>query len=117
MKRESPSRLRYRLPSGNSLLVHSKAADHSAAFFVEFSQPKSLYTSNKMYIVREDGTKFSGGEVMRKAILSLCLIIGSLSALFGSTNMQKIYPIDSSEYEAIKVLLVHQGLALPSTAG
>ena len=54
---------------------------------------------------------------MRKAILSLCLIIGSLSALFGSTNMQKIYPIDSSEYEAIKVLLVHQGLALPSTAG
>ncbi|MDR3275887.1 MAG: hypothetical protein LBT11_01545, partial [Treponema sp.] len=32
-------------------------------------------------------------------------------------NNQKIYPIDSEVYQAIKALYISQGLALPSTAG
>jgi hypothetical protein len=35
----------------------------------------------------------------------------------GADNHQKIYPVDSEVYQAIKALYISRGLALPSTAG
>ncbi|MCF7941097.1 MAG: hypothetical protein K9M84_05775 [Spirochaetia bacterium] len=42
-----------------------------------------------------------------------CVIISPLAA----DNYQKIFPIDSQEFEAIEYLYIDQGLSLPSTSG
>lgn len=53
---------------------------------------------------------------MRKMILILCVVIGSVSLLY-SANLQKIYSHDSEIYRAIQSLYINQGVALPSTSG
>ncbi|MDR1894359.1 MAG: hypothetical protein LBQ61_06680 [Spirochaetales bacterium] len=60
-----------------------------------------------------------------KPFLTLFLLLSALSlfALEGDerrtppVNHQKIYPLDSEIYQAIRSLYIYQGLALPSTAG
>ena len=47
------------------------------------------------------------------AVVLFCCLNASISA----QNNQKIIPIDSEIYQAIKSLYISQGLALPSTAG
>ncbi|HEY9054839.1 MAG TPA: hypothetical protein VIO60_08470 [Rectinemataceae bacterium] len=56
-----------------------------------------------------------------KKIASVCLfaLMAAISA-FGLDvpgNLQKIYPVDSEVYEAIRYLYIDQGFALPSTTG
>ena len=53
---------------------------------------------------------------MRRLMIFLSLLIGLYIPL-SAANMQKIYSVDSPEYEALALLSIHQGLALPSTAG
>lgn len=57
---------------------------------------------------------------MMKRLSILAILLGCVAALFAQgaeRNLQKIYPVDSEVYEAISLLYVTQGLALPSTSG
>jgi hypothetical protein len=59
---------------------------------------------------------------MKKAtVICLLLLLGAaLSAALSAQsapNHQKIYPIDSEVYQAVKALYISRGLALPSTTG
>jgi hypothetical protein len=55
---------------------------------------------------------------MKRGALVVALFIALNAApLFAQDNHQKIYPIDSEVYQAIKALYISQGLALPSTTG
>jgi len=47
----------------------------------------------------------------------ICLCVGMGFAGDNSGNQQKIYPVDSEVYQAITLLFINQGLALPSTTG
>lgn len=53
----------------------------------------------------------------RLVLLSLACLLLFLVPVFGSTNQQKVFSLDSDVYEAIEVLYVSQGLSLPSTTG
>jgi hypothetical protein len=55
---------------------------------------------------------------MKRGALVVALFIALIAApLFAQDNHQKIYPIDSDVYQAIKALYIARGLALPSTTG
>lgn len=57
---------------------------------------------------------------MKKKLAMLIALLLAASMLFAGVtaeNRQKIYPVDSDVYEAIKYLYISQGLALPSTTG
>jgi len=57
---------------------------------------------------------------MKKALLlmfAICLLAGSVSAVEGAKNLQKIYAVDSDVYEALTYLYLDQGYSLPSTTG
>lgn len=54
---------------------------------------------------------------MKKTVLSLIILFLCLPALLAYDNMQKIFPVDSEVYQAIKNLYVQQGLSLPSATG
>ncbi len=57
---------------------------------------------------------------MKKLLIAMgiiCLCIGMGFAGDNSVNQQKIYPVDSDVYQAITLLFINQGLALPSTTG
>jgi hypothetical protein len=62
-----------------------------------------------------------GGKRLAALIahLALCLAFCAQAAFAqaGNTNHQKIHPIDSEVYQAIKSLYLSRGLALPSTTG
>ena len=47
----------------------------------------------------------------------ICLCVGMVFAADNTVNHQKIYPVDSDVYQAITLLFINQGLALPSTTG
>lgn len=51
------------------------------------------------------------------AVLALCLCVSLLFGANQTMNRQKIHPIDSEVYQAITMLYIQQGMALPSTAG
>jgi len=53
----------------------------------------------------------------RLVLLGLACLLLFLVPVFGSTNQQKVFSLDSDVYEAIEVLYVSQGLSLPSTTG
>ena len=54
----------------------------------------------------------------RRIIVVLAVIAISITSLFaGSANRQKIYRVDSSEYEDLKYLYIMTGHSLPSTTG
>ena len=58
------------------------------------------------------------GDYMRtrRIIVVLAVIAISITSLFaGSANRQKIYRVDSSEYEDLKYLYIMTGHSLPST--
>ncbi len=50
-------------------------------------------------------------------ITLLCIVCLACAYAGGGTNLQKIYPITSQEYEAIKYVYLCQGHSLPSTTG
>ncbi len=51
-------------------------------------------------------------------LLGITLLMSGMSAVAqGSQNLQKIYPVNSEEYEAITLLYISQGYSLPSTTG
>jgi hypothetical protein len=59
-------------------------------------------------------------HAMKKRFLLALLLLTTLASLFaagGTRNLQKIYPVDSDVYKAIRYLYVSQGMALPSTTG
>jgi hypothetical protein len=60
-------------------------------------------TSNKQWANKVRGVFFA--------------VLWCFSSLLSAQNSQKIVPIDSEIYQAIKSLYISQGLALPSTAG
>jgi len=51
------------------------------------------------------------------SIVTICLCVGMGFAVDNAVNQQKIYPVDSDVYQAITLLFINQGLALPSTTG
>jgi hypothetical protein len=48
---------------------------------------------------------------------ALCFALCAQAAFAQAGNHQKVYPIDSEVYQAIKALYIRAGLALPSTSG
>lgn len=56
---------------------------------------------------------------MKKKITILLILLFTFASLFGGVhdNLQKIYSVDSDEYEAISYLYISAGKALPSTTG
>ncbi|MDR1908650.1 MAG: hypothetical protein LBQ35_01915, partial [Spirochaetaceae bacterium] len=52
---------------------------------------------------------------MRRPLMTLMLV--SALARLPAQNNQKVYPVDSGVYEAIRLLYLSRGLALPSTSG
>ena len=53
---------------------------------------------------------------MRRLLLVVCILIMSFSIGFAA-NTQKIHPVNSQVYEAISLLYISNGYALPSTGG
>lgn len=53
---------------------------------------------------------------MRRLLLVVCILIMSFSIAFAA-NTQKIHPVNSQVYEAISLLYISNGYALPSTGG
>ena len=57
---------------------------------------------------------------MKKLATLIFLFVFVVSSVFSSiteTNRQKIIPVDSPIYRAMKTLYISEGLALPSTTG
>ena len=54
---------------------------------------------------------------MKKAIVMLLVAALALTSVFALSNEQKIYGVDSKEYEELQYLYILTGRALPSTTG
>lgn len=54
---------------------------------------------------------------MKRIVAVFLLVLMALTSVFALSNSQKIYRVDSKEYEEIKYLYILTGHALPSTTG
>lgn len=54
---------------------------------------------------------------MKRIVAVFLLFLMVLTSVFALSNSQKIYRVDSKEYEEIKYLYILTGHALPSTTG
>ena len=57
------------------------------------------------------------GVIMKRIVAVFLLFLMVLTSVFALSNSQKIYRVDSKEYEEIKYLYILTGHALPSTTG
>lgn len=57
------------------------------------------------------------GVIMKKIVAVFLLVLVVLTSVSALSNSQKIYRVDSKEYEEIKYLYILTGHALPSTTG